>query len=152
MTRLLTHLRNNFVAYIALFAALGGTSYAALSISGSQIRNQTIDAIKLNPKTISASIRAWVIVYGDSTSATAGPSSARVRVHAIGTGEVITWPHRKFGRSCMPMATPLGSPTTGGYGSVSTQFNASRGTLTLFGFGPDKVGRPQPAYVMIVCP
>jgi hypothetical protein len=152
MTRLLAHARNNAVAYLALFVALGGTSYAALTISGSQIRNRSIDAIKLNPTTISASIRAWVIVYGDSTSATAGPSSARVRVHAIGTGEVITWPHRRFARSCMPMATPLGSPTTGGYGSVSTQFDASHGTLTLFGFGPDKVGRPQPAYVMIVCP
>ncbi len=152
MTRLLAHLRNNAVAYVALIVALGGTSYAATTISGSQIRNRTINASKLDPKTISASISAWVIVYGDSTSATAGPSSARVRVHAIGTGEVITWPHRRFARSCMPMATPLGSPTTGGYGSVSTQFDGSHGTLTLFGFGPDKVGRPQPAYVMIVCP
>jgi len=152
VSKTLTFIRRNAIALLALFVALGGTSYAALTISGSQIRNRSIDAVKLNPKSISASIRAWVIVYGDSTTASAGPSSSRVRVRSIGTGEVISWLHRSFARSCLPMTTPLGSPTTGGYGSVSTQFDASHGTLTLFGFGPDKVGRPQPAYVMIVCP
>jgi hypothetical protein len=35
---------------------------------------------------------------------------------------------------------------------VSSQFDAAHGRLTLLGFGPDEVGRPQPAYVMIVCP
>src|SRR5437764_5228860 len=106
MTRVLNHIRKNLVGYIALFVALGGTSYAAITISGSQIRNRTINAIKLNPKTISASIRAWVIVYAASDSAAVGASSTRVQVHATGTGETITWPHQRVGRNCMASVTP----------------------------------------------
>ena len=54
MRAILTHLRGNVVAYIALFIALGGTSYAAFSLpAGSvgdrQIQNHAIGAAKLNP-------------------------------------------------------------------------------------------------------
>jgi hypothetical protein len=147
-----TLIRQNAIALVALFVALGGSSYAAFSINGSQIRNHTIDAVKLDPNSIAGSIRAWAIIYGGSTSVTAGPASSKVRVRSFGVGESITWIHRRFTQSCMPMATPLGTPTTGGYGSVTTQFDAHDGSLTLQGFGPDKVGRPQPVYVMIVCP
>src|SRR5437764_14467528 len=100
MTRVLNHIRKNLVGYIALFAALGGTSYAAVTISGSQIRNRTINAIKLNPDTISASIRAWVIVYAGSDSASIGASSTRVQVRATSSGETIAWPHRRFAPNC----------------------------------------------------
>ena len=33
MIRLLTHVRSNAVAYVALFVALGGTSYAATQLA-----------------------------------------------------------------------------------------------------------------------
>lgn len=61
MHRILTHLKSNAVAYIALFVALGGTSYAAFSlpagsVGGRQLQNRAIDPIKLNPTTIGASI------------------------------------------------------------------------------------------------
>jgi hypothetical protein len=152
MTRLLTHLRNNSVAYVALFVALSGTSYAALSISGSQIRNRTIDAIKLNPKTISASVRAWVIVQAGASEAKSSGSSGPVRVSAIGNGESITWPHRRFGRNCLASVTPQLTPAAGPYGSVTVQFSPAAGTLIVRGFGPDKLGRPTSAYVMVICP
>ena len=152
MLKTLTFIRHNAIALLALFVALGGSSYAALSISGNQISNHTISAIKLDPASISASIRAWVIVYAGSDSATAGASSSRVHVHATGTGEMITWPHRRFDRNCMASVTPQFTVPSGPYGSVSTQFDPAQGRLTLYGFGPDKVGRPQAAYVMIVCP
>ena len=38
MRGILTHLRGNVVAYIALFVALGGTSYAAFSLPAGQRR------------------------------------------------------------------------------------------------------------------
>lgn len=138
--------------WLALFVAIGGSSYAAVTINGSQIRNRTIDAVKLDPKSIAGSIRAWAIIYGDTSSVTPGPASSRVRVRTYGVGESITWINRRFAPDCMPMATPIQPVTSGGYGSVSTQFDTRHGTLTLEGFGPDKVGRPQPAYVVIVCP
>ena len=48
MRGILTHLRGNAVAYIALFVALGGTSYAAInlpagSVGTRQLQNQAID-------------------------------------------------------------------------------------------------------------
>jgi hypothetical protein len=152
LRKLAAYLRQNVIAVAALFVALGGTSYAALTINGSQIRNRSIDAVKLDPKTISASIRAWAVVYAGSNSASPGASSSRVRVRAIGSGEVITWPNTRFGRNCMPSVTPQVTVPTGPYGSVTTQFDPRHGSLTLYGFGPDKLGRPQAAYVMIVCP
>ena len=152
MLKTLTFIRHNAISLLALFVALGGSSYAALSISGNEIRNHTIGAVKLNPASISASIRAWVIVYAGSGSATAGASSSKVHVHATGTGEMITWPRQRFDRNCMASVTPQFTVPSGPYGSVSTQFDPAQGRLTIYGFGPDKVGRPQAAYVMIVCP
>ena len=54
MTRVLNHLRSNVVAYLALFVALGGTSYAAISLpAGSvgnrQLKNHSISPIKFEP-------------------------------------------------------------------------------------------------------
>ena len=54
MNAALTHLRKNVVAYVALFVALGGTSYAAVSLpAGSvgnrQLKNHSITPIKLKP-------------------------------------------------------------------------------------------------------
>ncbi|MDQ6745469.1 MAG: hypothetical protein M3Z27_05585 [Actinomycetota bacterium] len=152
-TRVLKHLRSNVVAYLALFVALGGTSYAAISISGTQLRNHSVDAVKLNPRSISASIRAWaIVVIGlDGHSANVVAASGRVHASAFATGERITWVHRRFARNCMASATPQ---VGGGIftGSVTAAFDAARGSLQLYGFGPDKPFRPQSASVMIVCP
>ncbi len=67
MNRIFQHVRANAIAYIALFVALGGTSYAAWripagGISGRQIENHVLDPVKLNPKYIAQSIRAWASV------------------------------------------------------------------------------------------
>jgi hypothetical protein len=70
MHRLTNHLRHNLIAWIALFVALGGTGYAAVSlprnsVGPAQLRNHSIDPVKLNPKTIGGSVRAWAIVSAD---------------------------------------------------------------------------------------
>jgi hypothetical protein len=69
MKRVAWQLRSNLVAYLALFVALGGTSYAAFtlpagSVGERQIKNHAIDPVKLNPKFIGASVRYWAIVDG----------------------------------------------------------------------------------------
>ncbi len=60
--RLRQHLRSNVVAYLALFVALGGTGYAAMSLPANsvgprQIRNRSITGVKLNPRSIAASVQ-----------------------------------------------------------------------------------------------
>jgi hypothetical protein len=42
LTRIGSHVRANVVAYLALFAALGGTGYAAAKFDGGDIKNGTI--------------------------------------------------------------------------------------------------------------
>ncbi len=107
MNRLLAHARQNLVAYLALFVALGGTSYAALTINGSQIRNRSIDAVKLNPGSIAASIKAWAIVQAGSEQCqgVVRPAAGSAFQRSA-TGESITWLHRRFGRNCMASVTP----------------------------------------------
>ena len=54
--RLLQFARHNAIALVALFVALGGTSYAALRISGSQIKDRTISGTKLKRNTLGGSV------------------------------------------------------------------------------------------------
>ena len=67
MNRLLQHIRSNAVAYVALFVALGGTSYAALklpanSVGNRQIKNHSITPNKLDPSKIGAVVRYWAVL------------------------------------------------------------------------------------------
>jgi hypothetical protein len=56
LARLRRHLTYaNVMATIAVFLALGGSSYAAFRISGSQIRDRTISGKKLKPNTLGGS-------------------------------------------------------------------------------------------------
>jgi hypothetical protein len=66
MNKAIGHIRANVVAYLALFVALGGTSYAAISIPRNsvgtpQLRNGAVTPVKLG-KGIAGSVRAWAIV------------------------------------------------------------------------------------------
>jgi hypothetical protein len=56
-SRLVSHLRHNLVAYLALFVALGGTSYAAIklpakSVGTKQLKNRAVTPKKVAPSTI----------------------------------------------------------------------------------------------------
>lgn len=72
MKRIPRHFRENVIAYLALFVALGGTSYAAVTLP-----NHSIDPVKLNPRYIGGYVRAWVSV---NASGRVTASGGRVRV------------------------------------------------------------------------
>jgi hypothetical protein len=80
MTRLIGHVRGNVIAYLALFCALGGTSYAAISIPRDsigtpQLRNGAVTAkkiasgsitgAKLNRRSIAGSVVFWARIAQD---------------------------------------------------------------------------------------
>jgi hypothetical protein len=153
LTRPLHHLRDNLVAYLALFVALGGTSYAALTISGAQIRNHSIDAVKLNPRSIAASVRAWANVQWNVKGLVAQGSSGPARVIANDQGEQVIWTRQRFSGKCIVSATPQFNANGEGFdGSVNAQLLSGGRSVFLRGFGPDGARRPQAAFVMIVCP
>ena len=67
MLKTLTFIRHNAIALLALFVALGGTSYAALalpagSVGARQLRNHSITPIKLDPGSIGGYVRFWARV------------------------------------------------------------------------------------------
>ena len=111
MRRILTHVRSNLVAYVALFIALSGTSYAALSLpAGSvgtrQLKNRAVTAGKLNPTSIAASVRAWAILTWTGEGWRVQASSRDLHVASAGVGEVVTWRHTRFASNCMASVTP----------------------------------------------
>src|SRR5512132_2498331 len=50
--RFIRVLRRQGIALVALFVALGGSSYAALKINGSQIKNRSVSGKKLKRNTL----------------------------------------------------------------------------------------------------
>ena len=91
LNRVVQHIRSNAVAYVALFVALGGTSYAALklpanSVGTKQIKNHSITPIKLDPSKTGAVVRFWAIVDASGSGERVLAADPRqARVHAITT-------------------------------------------------------------------
>jgi hypothetical protein len=105
--RLIAHLRSNLVGWIALFVALGGTGYAAISIprnsvGSAQIRNHSISPVKFNPSSIGGSVRAWAIVRADAT-VLAGGGKPTVSAGAVPGSYVIDW-RTRLPRTCATVA------------------------------------------------
>ncbi|MHB8659598.1 MAG: hypothetical protein ACYC91_16935 [Solirubrobacteraceae bacterium] len=122
MIRLLHHARSNSVAYLALFVALGGTSYAALNlpagsvgtrqlrtgaVTTNKLAGRSITPSKLDPRTIGGSVRHWVRI-----SAQGAVESSSSTAHVIGNphqgGYVISWSDT-FSNRCIALATPVAS-------------------------------------------
>jgi len=143
--KILKYLRQNTIALLALFVALGGTSYAAFSISGNQIRNWSIDAVKLNPQSIAGLIKARVELQFKGSRLVATSSSAPVRVTTVGLGEYIQWVHQRFSAKCMVLATAHVNANNGSDdGHVNAQLLPPSNVI-LRGFGSDGSRRPQAA-------
>jgi hypothetical protein len=161
MTSILNHIKSNAIAYLALFVALGGTSYAAInlpagSVGKSQIQNHAIDPVKLNPNAIGASIRAWADVAWDGAWRIRA-SSRDIRVASTALGEVVRWRHTRFARNCMASVTPERNiPGPGGSGSfdgyVTTAFDGPAGQLQIDGVTPDGTHQVQDLSLLIICP
>lgn len=161
MRGVLSHIHGNIVAYVALFVALSGTSYAALSLpAGSvgtrQLRNHSIDPVKLDPISIGATIRAWADVSWDGAWRIRA-SSRDIQVTRIALGEVVTWRQTRFARNCFASVTPQRNvPVSGGSSSaegyVTTSFDGPRGHLEIDGMSPTGTHQVQDFSLLIVCP
>jgi hypothetical protein len=109
MNRIVSHLRGNAVAYLALFIALGGSSYAAFvlpanSVGTKQIRNHAITPIKLDPKTIGASVRAWAVIQNGTKVIASRPRARVVSWDPTFAAGVVSW-GSAVSKSCFPLAS-----------------------------------------------
>jgi hypothetical protein len=108
MNAVFEHARRNVVAYIALFVALGGTSYAALSlpkgsVGNRQIKNHAIDPVKFNPKFINGTVRAWAVVDSSGRLIAGGGKPAGAQTVTPGVYQ-ISW-GVKLKKNCGTVAT-----------------------------------------------
>ncbi len=152
--KIATYLRQNAIALLALFVALGGTSYAAFTISGSQIRNHSINAVKLNRRSISGSVKAWVNVQGTPRGLVVAGSSSPVRLEANTEGEDIFWRRQRFSAKCGALVTPQigGAVGLSGYVTSAPSLEGRSPRLSIIGHAASGPDRPQPVFVAIVCP
>jgi hypothetical protein len=155
MNRLLQHIRSNAVAYVALFVALGGTSYAALklpanSVGNRQIKNHSITPNKLDPSKIGAVVRYWAVLdfdpgIGERIKASR-PRAQLLWSPAADSGSV-NW-NRPIASNCFVSAT-------GGSGFVSAFIEPLRNQRAVVQFSPfTSTGHPTPGlvYLMVLCP
>jgi hypothetical protein len=161
LLRPLRHIKNNVVAYIALFVALTGTSYAAISFpAGSvgtrELKNGAVTAVKLNPTSVAASVRAWATLVW--TGAWRVQASTRdIHVTNTAQGEGVSWRHTRFPRNCIASVTPIRNPSLAppiqsAHGYVTTSFDGPAGDLGIDGFASNGAFQPQSVNILIVCP
>jgi hypothetical protein len=167
--RPLHHIRSNAVGYIALFIALGGTSYAAVAIpAGSvgtrQLRNgavtssklakRAVTAASLDPKSIAGHIADWAQIRSDGHVVSSAPH-ATVGVTTPGRGSYrVSW-NQSIAQNCMAMANPSNVPAVVG-SATATTFGPSghgRGTnLLVQTFDASGNNVPENVNVIVVCP
>jgi len=145
MTKILAYLRSNAIALLALFVALGGTSYAAFSLpAGSvgarQLRNRSIDPVKLDPRFTAAFVRDWAVIDGNGHVMASHPRARTFGFGGTGMGTV-TWRQRpRLG--CFELAT-LNDGINAGFAQVF----GNPGQLGVQTFGLS--GRLAPATVAV---
>jgi len=122
--RLASHARANAIAYLALFVALGGTTYAAVSLPANsvgarQIRNHSITPDKLDPSRLAGAVRAWAEVSAAGhLIAGEGNPTAKVQPGSVAPGVyVVKWRTAPMVHcaSVGAVAIPIGAGLTPGF-------------------------------------
>jgi hypothetical protein len=169
MTRLLAHMRGQAVAYLALFVALGGTSYAALSLPANsvgtkQIRSGAVTskklargavtAAELDPKSIAGHIADWAQISAGGNVTSSRPK-ATVTMSDPSRGLYrLSW-KRSIARGCIAMANPTNVPIVLGSASASVVGlggqNSAR-SLLVSTFDASGNNVPENVNVMGICP
>jgi hypothetical protein len=161
LLRPLHHIKRNVVAYIALFVALTGTSYAAFtlpagSVGSRQLQNRSVTSVKLDPTSIAASVRAWANLQWTGGVWRVQSSSRDIHVVSNTQGEQVSWRRTRFASNCMASVTPLrnfpGGVNVSPSGYVTTSFDPSAGFLSIFGIAVNGTPQVQSVNVLIVCP
>jgi hypothetical protein len=116
MTKLLGHLKNNAVAYVALFVALGGTSYAAIklpagSVGNRQLKNHAVTPIKLDTGSIAGYVRDYAEVDAQGELVAARPKAHLAYWQTTGPapgGQIVF--DQPIPSACFALATTEGAP------------------------------------------
>ncbi len=158
--KLLAYVHQNTLALLALFVALGGTSYAAISlprnsVGARQIRNHTITPAKFNAAATSGYVLDWAQIDRNGNVFSSRPKGATtIKWNSTpGTsfiGGSVSW-HHPITTGCFALASPGGLPTGGPAvpASVSADLlpgSSARAAVSVLESAPTAVN------VAVVCP
>jgi hypothetical protein len=163
VTKLLTHVKHNVVAYLALFVALGGTSYAAISLPAGSVGSKqlrsgavtnkklakgAVGAAGLDRTTVGGYVRGYVQISPLGQILASQPAAKVVVWHTAGPdpGGTIQWT-QAFSRPCFAMATAVYRGGTSP--SASAQLQSGKNTaVTYIGLSTPEA----PVNVAVICP
>ena len=154
MSKVVRHLKQNVVAYLALFVALGGTSYAAIrlptgSVGNRQIRNHSITPIKFDRNTIGGYVRMWARVSADGKVLASRPRATVVNWFPAGSqflGGKLHW-NTGVSSSCFALATTESLPGAS-YASDEIASLGNRGGTTV----AVSLSEAVPVDLAVICP
>jgi hypothetical protein len=159
MSTAIRHIRGNLISWLALFVALGGTSYAAFSVPANsvgvrQIRNGSITPSKFNGRKITGYVRHWARLSAQGNLVASSPRT-QVFSGGVGGGE-ITW-HDAISPKCMPFASvdlTRASPPYAPGSAIVSIIGGPRRTSEIQVLTYDGQGNPspRPVDVILVCP
>jgi hypothetical protein len=169
MNRLIHHIRSNAISYLALFVALGGTSYAAINlpagsvgprqlqsgaVTTSKLANGSVTARKLDAATLGGAVRHWAFVNDDG-HVIGGSRGVRVTVRGHSLPYYVTWGDH-FSHSCAVLASSPGRegfPPIADTVGVHVNTPASQHGRTDVWVWPSRAGTLIQArfYIVVVC-
>lgn len=167
MIRILNHFKNNVIAYLALFVALGGTGYAAVNlrpgsvgsrqlrngaVTNRKIANGSVTPRKLNGKDITGSVAMWARISASGTAVASKPQAQILGWAPQDAAGEISW-GRVIPVSCWSLATVDG-PTADGFANVATLGggNPSASFVVVRTFSSGGQPTPEPVNVAVICP
>lgn len=161
LTKVLRHLRGQYLGAIALFVALGGTSYAALrlpagSVGNTQIKNHSITPIKFEKDPIAGSVRAYLEINAQGNIVASRPRARILTWRSSGPdmGGLIQW-SQPISATCFALATAEGDPNAS---YVSAQLSTpgpktdAAVSLLVSSVQAAENGGPGPINVAVICP
>jgi hypothetical protein len=161
VTRIVRYLKQNAIAVVALFIALGGTSYAAVAIpknsvgstqlrkgavSSSKIRSGAITPGKLASKSFGGRIFAFAEIENNGSVAVSDPKGIKTNDWNANAGGAVIFP-RHIPSGCYPLTSAAStfSPTVGG---PPASVGAAIQNSTLVAIA---VNDPVPVTLAIIC-
>ena len=136
MNRALNHFKSNVIAYLALFVALGGTSYAATtlgpgSVGTRQLKNHSVSPVKLQKSSIGGYVQDWAQISGSGHVIASRPHAHIVDWATSGLfpGGMVSW-GRPIPRSCFALATTSPASASVAFASASTTNNGTQIVLS----------------------
>ncbi len=121
MLKTLTFIRHNVISLLALFVALGGTSYAAFSlppgsvgtrelrngsVTNGKLAKRAVTAANLDPRSIAGHIADWAQIRADGHVVSSSPRASVSSTDPTRGLFRVSW-HRSIPSNCIAIANPV---------------------------------------------